>query len=266
MEWKRAKNIILCVLVFANLFLAINLGTLIDRRLGEQRDKTAIAVANLISRGHKVADGAEKKLAYNIYIYDVPRNESFEAAISNGILGQCTGETKGGGIVEYSSDKGLCTFRSGGNFLCEIYGRNIEDDMEKSARELVKAMGISDYKLSEERENALIFTTKMADRHIIEDYSIKIEQTTRGVQISGRLLDLDNGVRSSVSPDYAKILIKLADSAEKEGITLDIRAMEVVYIADYAQSDETVLTPYLRLSEKGGVRYVNLNTSEIIKN
>ena len=87
-----------------------------------------------------------------------------------------------------------------------------------------------------------------------------------GVQISGRLLDLDNGVRSSISPDYAKILIKLADSAEKEGITLDIRAMEVVYIADYAQSDETVLTPYLRLSEKGGVRYVNLNTAEIIKN
>ena len=74
MEWKRAKNIILCVLVFANLFLAINLGTLIDRRLGEQRDKTAIAVTNLISRGHKVADGAEKKLAYNIYIYDVPWN------------------------------------------------------------------------------------------------------------------------------------------------------------------------------------------------
>ena len=47
MEWKRAKNIILCVLVCANLFLAINLGALIDRRLSEQQDKTEIAVENL---------------------------------------------------------------------------------------------------------------------------------------------------------------------------------------------------------------------------
>ena len=83
MEWKRAKNIILCVLVFANLFLAINLGALIDRRLGEQQDKTAIAIKNLRRRGHTVYEDAEKKLAYQLYIYDVPRNESFEAEIAD---------------------------------------------------------------------------------------------------------------------------------------------------------------------------------------
>ncbi len=266
MEWKRAKNIILCVLVFANLFLAINLGTLIDRRLSEQRDKTAIAVTNLITRGHKVEEGAEKKLSYKLYIYDVQRNESFEASIAESLLGKTKKETKGGGIEEYSSDVGLCTFRSGGNFLCEIYGRNIEDDMEKSARELVKAMGIKKYKMAQATENSVIFTTKAENRHLIEDYNIKIEQTTRGVQISGRLLDLDNAARTSVSPDYAKILIKMADSAEKEGIKLDILSMEVVYIADYTHPDESALTPYLRLTEPDGVRYVNLSTSEIIKN
>ena len=42
--------------------------------------------------------------------------------------------------------------------------------------------------------------------------------------------------------------------------------MDVVYIAEYNQGDETVMTPYLRLTEGGKKRYVNLNTSEIIKN
>ncbi|MBE6987221.1 MAG: hypothetical protein E7432_00400 [Ruminococcaceae bacterium] len=266
MEWKRAKNIILCVLVFANLFLAINLGALIDRRLGEQQDKTAIAIKNLRRRGHTVYEDAEKKLAYQLYIYDVPRNESFEAEIAEGLLGKCTKESKGGGIEEYSSDIGLCTFRSGGNFLCEIYGRNIENDMEKSARDIIKAMGIKKYKFAETGKTSVSFTTKAADKFAVEDYNVKIEQTTRGVQISGRLLDMENAVRSSVSPDYAKILIKIADSAEKEGINLEILSMEVVYIADYAQADETVLTPYMKLLEADGIRYVNLNTSEIIKN
>ncbi|MBQ6934326.1 MAG: hypothetical protein IJN37_08090 [Clostridia bacterium] len=266
MEWKRAKNIILCVLVFANLFLAINLGALIDRRLSEQQDKTEIAVENLLMRGHSIAEGAEKKLAYQLYTYDVPRNESFEAGIAEGLLGKCSKESKGGGIEEYSSDIGLCTFRSGGNFLCEIYGRNIGSDLEKSARDIVKAMGIKKYKMAEVTETSVTYTSKAANRYAIEDYNIKIEQTTRGVQISGRLLDIENAVRSSVSPDYAKILIKMADSAEKEGIKLDITSMDVAYIADYTQADETVLTPYLRLFGADGTRYVNLNTSEIIKN
>ena len=266
MEWKRAKNIILCMLLFANLFLAVNLGTLISSRLTEQKDKTAIAIENLLTRGHTVASNAEKNLSYELYTYNVKRDSQFEAAVANALLGQCKWEDKGGGIEEYSSSVGLCTFRSGGNFLCEIYGRNIEDDFEKNARQLIKAMDIKKYSLSDLTANSAVFVKNAENKYEIEDYGIKIEQTTRGVQISGRLLDIENASRSTVSPDYAKILIKLASSAEKEGVNLSITKMDVVYIAEYNQGDETVLTPYLRLAEGGRNRYVNLNTSEIIKN
>ncbi|MBR4879107.1 MAG: hypothetical protein IKU13_04685, partial [Clostridia bacterium] len=74
MEWKRAKNIILCMLLFANLFLAVNLGTLISSRLTEQKDKTALAIENLLTRGHSVASNAEKNLSYELYTYNVKRD------------------------------------------------------------------------------------------------------------------------------------------------------------------------------------------------
>lgn len=265
MEWKRAKNIILCVLLFANIFLLINLMTLLEKRWGEQIDKALVAAENLVQRGHTVDTASIGRLPVSLRVYDVPRSSEYEKKLAESVLGKCEVKPVGGGIEIYFNDTGRFVFRSGGDFLGELYGRNMGENFSAGAKEIVGAMKVGSYRLMELDEESVFFSINAGGRYGTEDYGITVEQTTRGVQVSGKLLDTGSAERTSISPDYARALITLATAAENEGYKLNITDAGIVYVCDDISADESVLEPALRLTESSGEVLVNLNTMEITK-
>lgn len=265
MEWKKAKNLILCVLVFANLFLMINLLTLEKKRWGEQVDKALIAAENLIKRGHTVDSSLIEKLPVSLRVYDVMRSSDYEKRLARSVLGECEVKSMGGGIEIYFNDSGRFVFRSGGNFLCELYGRNIDGDFADGAEDIVELMKSGSYDMEKLGDKKVFFAVNAGGKYETDGYGVTVEQTTRGVQMSGKLIDTASAERKSISPDYAKALIKLASEAEDEGKRLDISGVDIVYVCDSINTGENILEPALRVSERNGEILVNLNSMEITK-
>lgn len=264
MEWSKAKNILLWVLIFVNAFLMLNLSALVYTKMHEQTKKAKIAVYNLKDRGHSVSQDAVNSLPNSLYTYDVPREQKREEKIAENVLGKCERQSKGGGIEEYSNETGRFIFRSGGNISGELYGRNISDKLLSSSKSLFKSMGIVKCSI-EERDKKVYGTFSVNNKYPLEGYDIIVEQTTRGIKISGRIFNDTDGIRTPVVPDYAKAMILIASDAEKNDKKLDIQKIEIIYMYESPSNDENKFYPLIKFTLADGVTYVNIATMEIIK-
>lgn len=115
MEWSKLKNIIILILVLANLFLLIMVGT--QQRSSVQYQEQAIsdALAVLDRNGIRLnRDIIPDKIS--LTPLTVARDRANEAALATELLGNCAVSDLGGGRFLYQSDLGQAEFRSNGNF------------------------------------------------------------------------------------------------------------------------------------------------------
>ena len=115
MEWSKLKNIIILILLAANLFLLAMAG--IQERDSTQYQEQAVndALAVLERNGIKVAPETVPG-QMSLGSMTVQRNRELEETLAHALLGDCMFSDLGGGRYSYESPKGSAEFRNNGNF------------------------------------------------------------------------------------------------------------------------------------------------------
>lgn len=115
MEWSKLKNIIILILLVANLFLLVMTG--VQQRSSAQRREQALddAVSVLERSGIKV-DRNDLPSELDLVPLTVERDRQAEGDLAAALLGECASYDLGSGRYAYESPLGTAEFRSNGNF------------------------------------------------------------------------------------------------------------------------------------------------------
>ncbi len=115
MEWPKLKNIILLILLLANLFLVSMV--VVQERTAARYQAQALdnAVSVLESNGIRV-ERERIPADMELTVLTVSRDLESEKALARALLGECAMTDLGGGRYAYESAVGAAEFRGNGNF------------------------------------------------------------------------------------------------------------------------------------------------------
>lgn len=129
MEWSKLKNIIILILLTANLFLLAMAGVQQRDSVQYQEQAVADAVAVLERNGIAVAPEVIPD-QMSLRPMTVQRDRGLEDNLAQALLGDCTHSDLGGGRYSYESSVGSAEFRSNGNFSIAFpNGLSLADDV-----------------------------------------------------------------------------------------------------------------------------------------
>ena len=115
MEWSKLKNVIILILLTANLFLMAMAG--VQQRDSAQYQEQAIAdVLTVLERNGIEVAGEVIPVQMTLTSMTVQRDRELEANLARALLGECTVSDLGGGRYSHESAVGSAEFRSNGNF------------------------------------------------------------------------------------------------------------------------------------------------------
>lgn len=115
MEWGRAKNVIIGMLLLVNLFLLGMLGYLKLAETRSFRESVEGTIRVLEARGIEADASLISQDADERRLCVIVRDQTQEAALAANLLGE-TEVSGSGGSDRYRSDRGTVTWRSGGSF------------------------------------------------------------------------------------------------------------------------------------------------------
>lgn len=262
MEWSRAKNIILIVLILANGFLAMNIISVFLQTSNRDKELKTLAIALLRTEGHTVADDALAHLPQVVYGYYQERDDAREDEIARLALGEYKKEARGGGIAEYMAEGGRFSFRNGGAFIGELNGVDAGENLIEAAENILKTTKIYMGKL-EEKDGKILGVQKIDGNYEIEDFALEVEQNTKGIRISGRYFDGKNALKVKSDWDLSRLVVNLSQLI---GTGREIQGMELVYICENSTAEGTLFVPVLKVYLDTETVYLNGNTGAQINN
>lgn len=256
MEWSRAKNIILIVLILANGFLAMNIVSVFLQTSSSDKEMKTLAISLLRTEGHTVADDALAHLPRVVYGYFQERDAAREDEIARLALGTYKKEERGGGIAEYMAEGGRFSFRNGGAFIGELNGVDAGENLIEAAETILKTTKIYTGRLAE-KDGKILGVQKIDGNYEIEDFALEIEQNTKGIRISGRYFDEKNALKVKSDWDLSRLIVELSQVI---GTGREIRAIELVYICESSTAEGSLFVPALKVELDTETVYLNGNT------
>lgn len=257
MEWKKGKNIILLVLICANLLLAGNLFAQIYGKYEAEHKALVKAVEMIENAGADIDYDLFKALPKSVYVYEASRDREKEKVIAETGLGKCEKSVLGGGIEEYSSNIGKFVFRNGGLMSGELYGMDLQGGELKLSKKILSTLGI--YSGDLRTEGDIIYGTHRVDKkYEIANMDILLEQTGKGVKISGKWIGGDMKAKKTVpcnSLDLALSVMKI--KTDNPGIK-QISDMQIVYSGEMGANGQLILSPVLKLETNVGDVFFDL--------
>lgn len=139
MEWSKLKNIIILILLLANLFL---LSMVIVQERGSTRYQEQ-ALDNALSVLEQNGIRMERSVIpdeLTLAPMDVKRDREAESQLALALLGACETSELGGGRYAYQGPLGWAEFRSNGNFSVTFTEGTQKIDPEQSAQEHALAL------------------------------------------------------------------------------------------------------------------------------
>ena len=115
MEWPKLKNIIILILLLANLFLLAMVGTQ-ERDSARDREQALTDAVSVLERNGIQLDRTHVPDELELTPLAVERDQEAEAALAAAWLGECEFSDLGSGRYAYQSVQGWAEFRSNGSF------------------------------------------------------------------------------------------------------------------------------------------------------
>lgn len=202
MEWSKLKNIIILILLAANLFLLLMAGT--QERSAAQYQEQAIedAVAALERNGIRLERSLVPGKA-ELPLLSVTRDRQNEAELAAALLGDCSVSDLGGGRYLYESPSGQAEFRSNGNFhfafSSNVYSVAPGENMTVHAQDIMERIGFAGMQVAREDQNGQISLSLRQTYQNLPVFSCQVTLEYQGNQlrtISGQRL---MGTPASVS-------------------------------------------------------------------
>lgn len=120
MEWPKLKNIIILILLLANLFLLVMVVTQ-ERDSARYREQTIADAVSVLERNGIRLDRDRVPGELELTPLTVERDRAAEAALAAAWLGECKSSDLGSGRYAYQSARGWAEFRSNGSFSVAFY-------------------------------------------------------------------------------------------------------------------------------------------------
>lgn len=270
MEWSKIKNIILLILVLANVFLLILVGMREGRGVRYEEDTRDAAVATLERSGIAVAlEHLPKEM--ELTALTVNRDRSGEAEAAEALLGGAveTGETDV--RPRYTGPYGSIEFDMNGGFSAElepgawIVGE--DEDYERASREALEILGFQGELLSSRTVPGgmeLVFQQEWEDAPL---FSCQVTLTwsdgslvrMEGQRLVGTATPSSDGEPLSV----ANTLIRFLAGINEGGyVCSSIDGMEPGYVLS-SSARPAQLSPVWRITTDTGVYYVDAMSGDL---
>ena len=270
MEWSKIKNIILLILVLANVFLLILVGMREGRGVRYEEDTRDAAVATLERSGIAVAlEHLPKEM--ELTALTVNRDRSGEAEAAEALLGGAveTGETDV--RPRYTGPYGSIEFDMSGGFSAELepgaWIAGEDEDYERASREALETLGFQGELLSSRTVPSgmeLVFRQEWEDAPL---FSCQVTLTwsdgslirMEGQRLVGTATPSSEGEPLSV----ANTLIRFLAGINEGGyVCSSIDGMEPGYVLS-SSARPAQLSPVWRITTDTGVYYVDAVSGDL---
>lgn len=270
MEWSKIKNIILLILVLANVFLLILVGMREGRGVRYEEDTRDAAVATLERSGIAVAlEHLPKEM--ELTALTVNRDRSGEAEAAEALLGGAveTGETDV--RPRYTGPYGSMEFDMNGGFSAELepgaWIAGEDEDYERASREALEILGFQGELLSSRTVPSgmeLVFRQEWEDAPL---FSCQVTLTwsdgslirMEGQRLVGTATPSSEGEPLSV----ANTLIRFLAGINEGGyVCSSIDGMEPGYVLS-SSARPAQLSPVWRITTDTGVYYVDAMSGDL---
>lgn len=267
MPWTKLKNIILLILVIANLaLLALVAGPAIQSRRVVSRARED-AILHLRNRGVQVEESAVPE-SVTLPPRTVERDLSVEERAAGALLdGPVTAEARGGEVYRYFNGNGYIQFHSDGALSAQLKeGRfPLGEDVPAGCVALMEKLGVRGT-IIEQSEGELVFRQTWEGRPLFTQQVTLVCQDgcltaiTNGRQLVGR--PQEDTSRKTVSA--ATALIDFLNGVNALGdVCSRIDAIEPGYVAAPSLSGPTSLTPVWRVTTDTGAYQLDAVTGGV---
>lgn len=268
MEWPKLKNIVILILLLANLFMVSMV--LIQERDAAQYQKQALdnAVSVLENNGIRV-DRQRVPDEMKLTVLTVERDLESEKTLAEVLLGACDVSELGGGRYAYESSLGSAEFRSNGNFSVTFLDgtrstRKIGGEEEHASALLKEAALTANLASREEVEGRVVLTyyqtwqdTPIYSCVITLEYENGSLQSMSGLRLMGTP---QSGSGKSELISAPSALVRILNGINDLGdICNEITAIEPGYLMTTA-TDATRLLPVWNVTTDTGVYSLNTLT------
>lgn len=245
MEWHKAKNIMLALLILVNLVL---LGSRAYLASTERREQLA-AIEGAAARLHEIGIEVDASLipahSPGRRLCIIPRDREAEAAFAGQILSDVTISSQGS-TDRYQSDSGLALWRHGGQF--EVRTANIPSDAR--LYEMLEDCRRTDTVLMQEISGLPVFNCTL--------------QITPGESIRGRWCFGEPALLEDRREMSAAGLLIVYGTKVSDAPPAHITSLEYGYIAESVPNVGVRLVPVLRLCTDSEYVYLNALNGEIL--
>lgn len=177
MEWSKLKNIIILILLLANLFLLVMVGTQ-ERDSARYREQAITDAVGVLERNGIRLDRTHVPEELKLTPLTVEREQEAEAALAAAWLGECEHSDLGSGRHAYQSAQGWAEFRSNGSFSVTFHdgSRQVEKSggEEAYALALLKEAGLTGETVSRKENGGAVTLTLRQTWQGLPVYSCEI--------------------------------------------------------------------------------------------
>lgn len=271
MEWPKLKNIIILILLLANLFLLVMVG--VQERGSAQYQEQAIADAiSVLERGGIRIDPADVPKKMKLTAMTAERDRQSEADLASALIGVCDCVDLGGGRYSYEGAFGQAEFRGNGNFNVTFYdgAQRAEASGEESAHAvaLMEEVGFSGNIVSQEKTGETVVLVLRQTWQGLAVHSCQITLTYENgclLSIAGqRLMGApQSGGEKSDPITVPTALLRVLNGINDLGdICSEITAMEPGYLLT-TSGDATRLIPIWYVTTDTGAYRLNALTGAL---
>lgn len=239
MEWSKLKNIIILILLMANLFLLIMVGVQ-ERGSAQYREQTVTDMVSVLEQNGIRLDRANIPEELDLTPMTVERDQESEAALAAALLGECSTSDLGSGRYAYQSNLGWAEFRSNGNFSFTFHdgALTVSGGEEAHALAVMEKIGFTGVLVSREENGGQLFLT--------------LRQTWKDLPVLACQVTLEYGDGGLQSINGQRLMGTPQPSAEKSELitvpTALLRFLDGITGLGDICSEITAMTPGYRLT------------------
>ena len=264
MDGKKIKNIVILILLIADVFLA---ALVVSDRI------TDAAAARAMKNGiYEAAELNGVKLSADAGLesppfpkYTMYRDLNAEKKMADGLLGKCSVSDLGGNIMFYSSDAGRATFRGTGEFdIAFDPGKYpAEGGAELTAVSFLGKMGLKtrETRAANNSDGQTETVTALIDFNETPVFNAYVTFTFSDdslILVSGKRPPDKPGPAEEYSFDAATVLMRFIELIGSEGyVCSEINLLTGGFVLSDTAPGGVVLIPVWRIDADAGVYYIN---------
>jgi len=269
LEWNKVKNIIILLLAAVNLFLLLNLFSLISDERTSMEEAAMGTASYLKSKSIIIDDEIIPRKNNKRQQMVIERSIDTEVSIASALVGG-SNVTDAGGTLIVNGPNGNATWRSGALLDADITVPGLYNNGDESVLvAFLESAGINTagYTVSyDELGFVLTLAKEFGGENVLNcSLVIRCEQNNRAT-VSGRWFTSEGiALSDSAELEPSGLIIKYVERMESMGVKMiAIEAIESGYIVQQMTNVGIILIPVLKITTDGVSSYVNAIDGNIV--